>query len=222
MGILYIVSTPIGNIKDISQRALEVLAGVDLILAEDTRRTGHLLNKCNLNNRLESFFEHNEEGKIDGAVEKLKSGQKIALVSDAGTPLLSDPGYKLVRECIKEGVKVESIPGPSAILTALTSSGLPTDQFLFIGYFPKKTGKQKETLNFIEKVTSLRPTTIIIFESPFRVEKTINLLASNFPDKDIVISRELTKQHEEMIRGKVKDVANKKFVKKGEFTLLLR
>lgn len=221
MATLYIVSTPIGNLKDITLRALEILKSVDVILAEDTRKTRQLLSKYSISKPLESFYEHNEQEKTQSVLRKLQTGQTIALVSDAGTPLISDPGYKLVRECLKLNIKVESIPGPSSVLTALTSSGLPTDQFLFIGYLPKKSSKSAEILRFIETVLENRPTTIILFESPYRVQKTLEIIAEKFPDRDLVVAREMTKIHEEFIRSKARDITKKKIVKKGEFTILL-
>ena len=222
MSILYLVATPIGNLKDITLRALDVLRSVDLILAEDTRRTSKLLSAYAIQKPVESFHEHNEGQKTPIILAKLKTGAKIALVSDAGTPTLSDPGFKLVREVVREGLKVESIPGASAILTALTSSGLPTDQFLFVGYLPKKAGKQKEILDFVNSVLDKRPTTLIFFESPFRVRKTLGTLAQRFPEKTVVVARELTKLHEEFIRGKAKEVSSREITTKGEFTILLR
>jgi len=217
---LYIIATPIGNLKDITFRALEVLGKVDLILAEDTRKTGQLLAHYKISKPLESLHEHNEQHKIPSLLERLKTVD-MALVSDAGTPLLSDPGFKLVREAIAKGIKIESIPGPSAILTALTSSGLPTNQFLFLGYLPKSGGKQKEILDFVDRVTNDRPTTVIFFESPYRIKKTLELLAAKFPEKEVVIARELTKLHEEIIRGKTSEVSTRNLKPKGEFTVLL-
>jgi len=220
--MLYLVATPIGNLKDITFRALETLKAVDLILAEDTRRTGQLLSHYKISKPLESFHEHNEEAKMPQILEKLRKGETIALVTDAGTPTISDPGFKLVRECAKEGVKVEPIPGPSAILTALVASGLPTDSFLFLGYLPKKAGKQNEIFNFLEQVWSNRETSVVLFESPYRVKKTLAALAQKFPERKIVLARELTKTHEEFIRGKLNELAKKDFITKGEFTILLR
>jgi 16S rRNA (cytidine1402-2'-O)-methyltransferase len=221
MSILYVVATPIGNLKDITLRAIETLNVVDLVLAENTKKTGRLLSHLKINKPLESFHEFNEERKIESILSRVASGDSIALVSDAGTPLISDPGFKLVREAIKRNVKVVSIPGASSILASLVSSGLPTNQFLFLGYFPRKAGKQDEILSFIDTVTSSNPTTMILFESPYRVQKTLQLLAKRFPDKKIVIAREVTKVYEEFIRGSVKEVAKKDFATKGEFTLLL-
>ncbi|OGY26179.1 MAG: 16S rRNA (cytidine(1402)-2'-O)-methyltransferase [Candidatus Woykebacteria bacterium RBG_16_44_10] len=222
MSTLYVVSTPIGNMQDITLRALEVLKEVDIILAEDTRQTGKLLKNYNINKPMESFFEHNEERKIESVISKLQSGAEIALVSDAGTPTISDPGFKLVRRAIGEGVAVVPIPGPSAVLTALVASGLATDKFIFLGYFPKKPGRQEEILDFIDKALSVQPSTVIFFESPYRIKKTISLLAVKFPEKDAVIARELTKKHEEFLRGKLKDLSTEEFNTKGEFTILLR
>lgn len=222
MAKLFIVSTPIGNMEDITLRALETLKSVDLILAEDTRQTKKLLNHYKIDKPLTSFHEHNEEVKADQITEKIKSGDKIALVSDAGTPLISDPGFKLVRQLLSNGVEVESIPGASSVITALTSSGLPPDQFLFIGYLPKKPGKIDQTLKFIETVTNQKETTIILFESPYRLEKTLKILAEKFPEKEVVVAREMTKVHEEFIRGKTVEVSKMKITAKGEVTLLLR
>lgn len=220
MSTLYIVSTPIGNLKDITLRALETLKEVDLIACEDTRRTSILLNYYHIKKPLLSYFEHNEEKRIPELISKLKNGEKIALVSDAGTPLLSDPGFKLIRECIKRKIEVEAVPGPSAVLCALVSSGLPTDKFFFLGYLPQKRNKRKALLKsiFPEKIGA----TIVIFESPYKLLKTLEDLKKAFGDIDLVIARELTKVHEEIRREKISD-SQKNFQKnkpKGEFTLL--
>ncbi|OGY27136.1 MAG: 16S rRNA (cytidine(1402)-2'-O)-methyltransferase [Candidatus Woykebacteria bacterium RBG_16_43_9] len=222
MSALYVVSTPIGNLKDITYRAVEILSNVELILAEDTRKTKRLLAKYNIQKPLESFHEHNESEKIDLVISKLRFGTNVALVSDAGTPTISDPGFKLVRAAVQNDIQVFSIPGPSAILTALTASGLPTNQFFFLGYFPKKKSKQEDILVLIEDIISKKPTTIIFYESPYRVKETISVLAEKFPNRDVVIARELTKIHEEYIRGKLNELAKKNFVTRGEFTILLR
>ncbi len=222
MSELYIVATPIGNLKDITLRAIEILESVGLILAEDTRKTNRLLSHLKIKKPLESFHEHSEEGKIEFIISKISSGTSVALVSDAGTPIISDPGFKLVREAIKNGVKIIPIPGASSVLAALVASGLPTDQFLFLGYLPKKQSKQEKTLSLIETITVIKPITIILFESPYRVKKTLQVLSSKFPHKEIVIARELTKIHEEFIRGTLKEVSRRDFPAKGEFTLLLR
>lgn len=222
MSTLYLVATPIGNLKDISIRAIETLSSVDLILAEDTRKTKILLDTYNIGKPLESFHEHNESLKITSVLARLKSGKNIALVSDAGTPSISDPGYKLVRESIKNSIKIVPIPGPNAALNALVASGLATDQFLFLGYFPKKKGKQDKVLELIELISSQKPTTIIFYESPYRIHKTLAVLAHKFPKREVVIARELTKIHEEFIRGTAQELINKDITRKGEFTLLLR
>lgn len=223
MGKLYLVSTPIGNLEDLSIRAINTLKNVDLILAEDTRRSSILLKHYSVNKLLSSFHEHNEEKKQNEIIEKLKQGQNIALISDAGTPTLSDPGYKLIRECVKENIKVISIPGASAVITALASSGLPTDSFSFFGYAPKKGGKKRLFYEKMHKSLDGITSTVILFESPYRLEKTLQELASIFPEKNLVIARELTKAHEEIIRGKVAFVA--KILKgkklKGEITILI-
>lgn len=221
MSTLYIVSTPIGNLKDITLRALEILKEVDLIACEDTRRTAILLSKYQIKRPLLSYFEHNEERRIPELIKKLEAGQKIALVSDAGTPLISDPGFKLVRECMKRQVKIEAIPGPSAILCALVASGLPTDKFLFLGYPPQKKNKRRTlfaSLNSIGKVG----VTFVIFESPYRIFETLMDLMEVFGDIEIVIARELTKVYEEIKKVKISEATvklqNKKV--KGEITLL--
>lgn len=223
MGNLYIVSTPIGNLGDITLRALEILKEVDLILAEDTRRSSLLLNHYSIKKPLVSFHEYNEEKRERKIIEYLKEGKNIALVSDAGTPTLADPGFKLVRSCANEEIKVFSIPGSSAILAALVASGLPTDSFSFLGYVPKKEGKRKE---FYRKISSLSEgikTTVIFFESPHRLLATLEELANNFPNKDLVVARELTKVNEEIIRGKPKVILKRITGSsiKGEITLLI-
>jgi 16S rRNA (cytidine1402-2'-O)-methyltransferase len=222
MGTLYIVSTPIGNLKDITLRALEVLKMVDLIASEDTRHAGILLAHYQIKKSLLSYQEFDEAKRIPQIIEKLKSGQNVALVSDAGTPTLSDPGFRLVRECINQKIPVVSIPGPSAILAALVSSGLPTDKFLFLGYLPKKQGKRKALLQSLSSILQSIKVTLVIFESPHKVLKSLNDLKEVFGDIDIVIARELTKIHEEVRREKISQ-SIKHFQKekpRGEFTIL--
>ena len=219
MGTLYLVTTPIGNMKDITLRAIEVLSHVDMIACEDTRKTGLLLQKLKITHKPEliSYYEENEQKRIPEIIKYLKEGKSVALVSNAGTPTISDPGYKLVRECINENIPVASIPGPSSVLTALTSSGLPTDKFLFLGFLPKKKGKRKQILESLPKKT-----TIIFFESPFRLLKTLRELKELLGDIDIVICRELTKMYEEIRREKIQTSINHflEVKPKGEFTLL--
>ena len=225
MGTLYLVSTPIGNLEDITLRAKRILSEVDIIASEDTRKTGSLLNKidkvspCQEKPRLISYYEENELKRIPQIIRFLKEGKNVALVSNAGTPTISDPGFKLVRECIKEKIKVESVLGASAILTALVSSGLPTDKFLFLGYLPKKQGKRKKILSSLPTKT-----TIIFFESPYRLLKSLKEIKDIFDDIEIVICRELTKVHEEIRREKISQSIKyfEKIKPIGEFTLLFR
>jgi len=218
MGTLYLVSTPIGNLEDITLRAKRVLSEVEVIASEDTRKTGILLKKLSIPApKLLSYYEENEQKRIPKIIQFLKEGKNVALVSNAGTPTVSDPGFKLVRECIKERIKVESIPGASAILTALVSSGLPTDKFLFLGYLPKKQGKRKKILSSLPSKT-----TIIFFESPHRLLKNLKEIKDILDDIEIIICQELTKVHEEIRREKVSKSISyfEKTKPKGEFTLL--
>lgn len=220
-GTLYIVSTPIGNLKDITLRAIETLKMVDYILAEDTRVTGNLLKHYETEKQMSSLNDFNEESRIPKILSDLKSGQNIALVSDAGTPLISDPGYKLVREVIKGGIKVESIPGPSAIISALTVSELPPDKFLFLGYLPKKEGKRNRILSDVKAMSPLLRPTIIVYESPYRLIRTLIDIREIFGDINLVVCRELTKLYEEVKRAKVSEVIEY-YSKgtKGEFVIL--
>lgn len=218
MGILYLVSTPIGNLRDITLRAKEVLASVDIIACEDTRKTGRLLERLSLSKQqFLSYYEENEAVRIPQIIQLLKTGKNVALVSNAGTPSVSDPGFKLVRECITQGIKIEPIPGPSAILTALVVSGLPTDKFLFLGFLPKKQGKRKKIFTCLPEKT-----TIIFFESPYRLEKTLKEIKEIFGNIKVVVCRELTKIHQEIRREPINQAIKyfKKTRVKGEITLL--
>jgi len=208
MSKLYILATPIGNLADITYRAVETLSKSDLILAEDTRKTSVLLSKYKISKPLMPFHEHNEDQKVPEVISKLKQGLTVVLLSDAGTPTLADPGFKLVRQAAIEGITI--------------ASGLPTDQFLFLGYFPKKKSKQSAVLNLISLIQNTKPTTIIFYESPHRIKKTLEILSQKFPEGSAVIARELTKIHEEFQRGSLKELADRKITEKGEFTLLLR
>lgn len=218
VGTLYLVSTPIGNLEDITFRALRILKDVDLVLCEDTRYTRKLLDHYKINRHLESFFEHNEEVKVGRVLKLLESDQNIALVSDGGTPLVSDPGYRLVKGAIGRGVVIVPIPGPSAVITALCASGLPTDRFNFVGFLPQKIGKRK---NFLEELKSFSGT-IIAFESPMRLLFTLMDLKEIFGDIPVCIAREMTKVHEEFFRGKVSEAIEsfKQRPVKGEVTLI--
>lgn len=225
MGNLYIVATPIGNLQDITLRAIKVLSTVDIIACEDTRKTGLLMQnilKGDKKPRLISYYEQNELLRIPEIISALKDGVDIALVSDAGTPTISDPGFKLVRECIREGIKVESIPGPSAVITSLISSGLPTDKFMFLGYPPRKPGHRKSLFDNVKSASTFIKSTIIFFEAPHKILRTLEELKETFGDIDIVIARELTKIHEEIRREKISTSIEhfSKVTPKGEFVIL--
>ena len=204
-----IVATPIGNLGDITYRAIQTLTECDVVLAEDTRTTVKLLAHYQIPHKeLVSFFEGNEERKINFAITLLDEGKHVVVVSESGTPLISDPGYKLVREAVNRGITVESVPGPTALISALTVSGLPTNAFLFLGFLPKKEAHVKrlflitrDTLRDIEQLK-----TVIFYESPFRLLKTLNLVEQVFGEANIVVARELTKIHEEVRKGKVSEI----------------
>jgi 16S rRNA (cytidine1402-2'-O)-methyltransferase len=232
MGTLFVVSTPIGNLQDITLRALKTLFDVDAIACEDTRRTGMLLDKLlkefasnpqdKKKPHLISYYEQNEVQRITEIITALKNGLNVALISDAGTPLVSDPGFRLVRECIKEGIKIESLPGASAVLAALTSSGLPSDKFTFVGYPPHKPGHR---ITFYENINASQKdlnTTIILFEAPHKLLTTLTEMKNVFGDIEIVVCRELTKVHEEVRREKISQSLThfQKTAPKGEFVIL--
>lgn len=230
MGILYIVPTPIGNMQDITLRAINVLQTVDVIACEDTRKTGLLLQKIASQSlqgdalrkpRLVSYYEQNELQRIPEVIAAIKDGLNIALVSDAGTPAVSDPGFKLIRECIAEGIKIESLPGASSVITALAVSGLPTDKFLFVGYPPKKPGHREMFFQNLAKLPI--KTTIIFFEGPHHILRTLEGMKQVFGDTDIVICRELTKIYEEIRRETISSSIEhfEKQLPKGEFVILL-
>ena len=217
-GKLYIVSTPIGNLKDITLRALETLEAVDFILCEDTRITSRLLNHYNISKKLISFNAVSEKKKIPNVIDRIKSGDNCALVSDAGTPAISDPGVRLVSEAIKEQIDVVPIPGTSAVITALTISGLPTDSFIFEGFLPQKKGRQKKLKDLAEEKR-----TIILYESTYRIKKLVDELNEYMPKRYVVVCRELTKKFEETWRGfpnEIKDVIDEK-ISKGEFVVVI-
>ncbi|MCH7769603.1 MAG: 16S rRNA (cytidine(1402)-2'-O)-methyltransferase [Bacteroidetes bacterium] len=217
-GKLYIVSTPIGNLKDITFRALETLEKVEFILCEDTRITSRLLKHYNISKKLISFNAVSEKKKIPIVIKRIKSGDNCALVSDAGTPAISDPGVRLISEAIKEQIDVVPIPGTSAVITALTISGLPTDSFIFEGFIPQKKGRQKKLKELAEEKR-----TIILYESTYRIKKLVDELAEYLPDRYIVVCRELTKKFEETWRGypnEIKEVIDEK-ISKGEFVIVI-
>ncbi len=217
-GRLYIVSTPIGNLKDITLRALETLEKVQFILCEDTRVTSRLLKHYNISKKLISFNAVSEKKKIPNVIERIKSGDNCALVSDAGTPAISDPGVRLVSEAIKEQIDVVPIPGTSAVITALTISGLPTDSFIFEGFLPQKKGRQKKLKELAEEKR-----TIILYESTYRIKKLVDELAEYLPNRYLVVCRELTKKFEETWRGypnEIIEVIDQK-ISKGEFVIVI-
>lgn len=217
-GKLYIVSTPIGNLKDISLRAIETLNEVDFILCEDTRVTSVLLKQYNIIKQLISFNAVSESKKIPPIIERLKLGQSYALVSDSGTPAISDPGIRLISEAIRNNIEVSPVPGATALIAALTISGLPTDSFVFEGFLPQKKGRQKKLQELSEEER-----TIVLYESSHRIEKLIDELVTYFPTRYVVISRELTKKFEETWRGfpaELKEKMNEKTIK-GEFVVVI-
>ncbi len=220
LGMLYIVATPIGNLEDITLRALGVLGQVDLIAAEDTRWTKKLLDHHQIKNRLISFHEHNEVERTKSLVEKLRRGLSVALVSNAGTPSVSDPGFRLIREAIANDIVIVPIPGASAIITALSASGLATDSFVFVGFLSKKDGKRRSQIQALEG----EERTIILYESPFRILPLLKELIEVMGDRSGVLSREMTKTHEEFLRRPLSeildDLKNRPAVK-GEITLLI-
>lgn len=218
--MLYIVSTPIGNLQDITLRAIETLKTVDLVVCEDTRVTGNLLHHLGIKKEMVALNDANEENKIYEIISKLEQGLSIALVSDSGTPLISDPGYKLVRTAVQKGIKISPIPGANAITTALSCSGLPTDKFLFVGFPPDSLERKKK---FFQKI-QITDITIVLYESPHKLIRSLQALEEVFGDIDIVVAREMTKIHEEFLRDKISNL-KKHFTStkpKGEFVILFR
>ncbi len=216
IGDLFVVSTPIGNLGDVTHRAIETLDKVSLIAAEDTRRTKILLNRYEIQTPLSSYNSFNKIKKARDFIERLKKGNDLALVSDAGTPGISDPHYHLVNAAIEEGVSIYSIPGPSALLAALTVSGLPMDRFIFEGFLPRKKGRTTMLENLANEKR-----TIVIFESPNRIEKTLQDLYRFFGDRKVAITRELTKMYEEVIRGNLEELSTLTRTWKGEITVVI-
>ena len=202
MGKLYLVPTPIGNLLDITFRALEVLKRVDVILAEDTRTSGKLLKHFDIATPMQSHHMHNEHKALDGIIQKLKSGSEIALISDAGTPAISDPGFLLTRACVENNIDVECLPGATAFVPALVNSGLPNDKFVFEGFLPVKKGRQTRLQLLAEETR-----TMIFYESPHKLVKTLGNFCEYFgEDRQLSVSRELTKLFEETVRGTTKEV----------------
>ena len=217
--MLFIVGSPIGNLNDITLRALSVLKEVNLVAAEDTRRSSILLKHFEISKPLVSFHEHNEARRTSELVEKMRAGEKIALITDAGMPSISDPGYRIVRACIENEIRVEVIPGPSAVLTALVGSGLPTDRFYFGGFLPVKSGQRERELS----LALAREVTSVYFESPHRIIRSLEVVAKADPSRVICVARELTKHFEEYRRGEASSVLAHYTAHppKGEITLLI-
>lgn len=216
---LFIVPTPIGNLQDMTFRAINVLKSVDLILAEDTRVSGKLLKNFEIDTKMQSYHMHNEHKILKSIVDKLKSGLEIALISDAGTPAISDPGFLLTRACVDEGIAIECLPGATAFVPALVNSGLPNDRFVFEGFLPIKKGRQTRL-----KLLAQEPRTIVIYVSPHKLNKTLEEIVMYFgPDRQISVSRELSKIYEETLRGTAQSILehyNSKQVK-GELVLII-
>ena len=219
MAKLYLVPTPIGNLEDITFRAIRVLKEVDLILAEDTRNSGKLLKHFDINTPMQSHHMHNEHKTMEGVVRQLQNGKNIALISDAGTPAISDPGFLLTRACVEAGIKVDCLPGATAFVPALVNSGLPNDKFVFEGFLPVKKGRQTR-LQFLAQENR----TMILYESPHKLLKTLAQITEYFgEDRQVSVSREITKLHEETVRGTATEVLAhyEKKPPKGEIVLVI-
>jgi len=217
---LYLVATPIGNLEDITLRALRTLKECDVIAAEDTRRTGQLLKHFAISKPMLSYFQFNEAKRSEQIIDRLRHGEKIALVTDAGSPGVSDPGERVVKAAISAGFRVEAVPGPSALIAALTASGLPTDEFHFVGFLSHKSGQRRKKL---EELRDILGTTIVLYESPYRVGKLLAELNDLFPARQVVLARELTKKFEEFLRGTPAELLAllQKRALKGEFVVLI-
>jgi 16S rRNA (cytidine1402-2'-O)-methyltransferase len=216
---LFLVATPIGNLEDITQRALRVLGEVQVVAAEDTRRTRRLLEHFGLGTPVVSLFEHNERARIPGLLRRLEGGESVAVVTDAGSPGVSDPGYPLVRAAVEAGFGVESVPGPSAVIAALQVSGLPTDAFLFVGFLPPKGAARRRRLEELHE----RRETIVAFESPHRIDSCLADLVTVWDERPMALARELTKIHEQVLRGTPREVraALSAEQRRGEIVLVL-
>ncbi len=218
-GCLYLVATPIGNLEDITLRALRLLKEVDLIACEDTRQTQKLLTRYGIRKSLVSYHEHNEMTRAPELVIELEQGARVALVSDAGTPTISDPGNRLVTLCLRHHIPVVPIPGPSALVAALAASGMPTEEFLFVGFLPSRSGERRRALTEL----AARPRTLVFYEAPHRLEETLRDALSVLGPRPAVIARELTKVHEEFLRGTLEELLERVRRKalRGEMTLLV-
>jgi 16S rRNA (cytidine1402-2'-O)-methyltransferase len=218
-GTLYLVATPIGNLEDITLRALRTLRECDLVAAEDTRRTGQLLKHFGISKPQLSYFQFNEARRSEQILERLGRGEKIALVTDAGSPGISDPGERVVRAALQAGFRVEPVPGPSALVAALTASGLSTEEFYFVGFLAHKSGQRRKRLEGLRAFEG----TLVLYESPYRVEKLLSELVEIFPERQVVLARELTKKFEEFIRGTPVQLIEtlKSRSLKGEFVVMI-
>jgi 16S rRNA (cytidine1402-2'-O)-methyltransferase len=219
-GVLYVVATPIGNLEDLSFRAVRVLKDVDLIAAEDTRYSKRLLNHYDIKTPTISYYDAVEADKADEVINKLNEGLNVALISNAGTPTISDPGYRVIRKALQNDLNVVSVPGTSAHTAALSVSGLPTDRFIFEGFVPRKAGEKRRAFEALRD----EPRTVIFYESPHRIEKTMDTLADLFPEREVCVCRELTKIYEEVIKGTAREVAEtvkRRKPIKGEITIII-
>jgi len=214
--VLYVVATPIGNLEDITLRALRVLGEAGLIAAEDTRTARKLLNRYNIKTRLTSYFEHNKRGKMPQLLEMLDE-MDIALISEAGMPGISDPGYELIKGAIAKGAKVEVLPGASSLTTALAASGLPADQFVYLGFLPRKKGEKRRLLASVGE----EPRTIVCFESPYRIVDSLQAMLETLGDRNVAVCRELTKLHEEVFRSTLSEAVGHFNKPRGEFTIVI-
>jgi 16S rRNA (cytidine1402-2'-O)-methyltransferase len=219
-GCLYVVSTPIGNLEDITYRAVRILKEANWIACEDTRTTKRLLDHYGIETRTLSYHEHNEANRTEDLIARLQGGEKGALVSDAGTPLLSDPGYRVVHAAVGAGIRIEAIPGPSALLAALVVSGLPTDRFHFAGFLPAKQGQRSRLLESLADESA----TLVFYEAPHRILEALDDITAAFGDRRIVVARELTKLHEEVLRGTASEIRTALAARdmiRGEFVLMV-
>jgi 16S rRNA (cytidine1402-2'-O)-methyltransferase len=217
-GVLYLVATPIGNLEDITYRAVKVLGSVDLIAAEDTRKTKILLDHYNISKPMMSYYSYNEKTRAPQLIEKLLAGHSIAIVSDAGTPGISDPAFHIVQHAIENNISIIPIPGPTAFISALIASGLPTDRFVFEGFLPLKKGRKKKF-----ELLKSESRTIILYESPHRIRKTLSEIFGNFGNRNVVVARELTKKFEEIVRGPIQSVLAEMEKKepRGEYVIVI-
>ncbi len=218
-GTLYLVATPIGNLEDITLRALRTLKECDLVAAEDTRHTGQLLKHFGIAKPMVSYFQFNEARRSEEIIERLRRGEKIALVTDAGSPGISDPGQRVAQAALTAGFRVEAVPGPCALVAAITASGLPTDEFHFIGFLPHKSGQRRKRLEALKNLAG----TLVLYESPYRIEKLLVELQQICPERPLVVARELTKKFEEFLRGtagELLEIARQRSLR-GEFVVML-